>query len=150
MEFLRMYEEVKQRLTASGLKATQQRIVIYEALLKLNNHPTVDAVYAFVRPTNPSISLGTVYKTLNMLVSGNLARRVLTDDGCMRYDALTQPHSHIYCTNTGEIIDFTDATLHQVIEEFLQRCHIRNLKIKDVSVQINGEKINPDESIAFN
>ncbi len=141
------YDTIKAKLTTAGLKSTQQRIVLYEALLKLGNHPTADQLYAYVKPANPSISLGTVYKTLETFVENNVVCKVLTDDGFMRYDARTDTHSHIYCVNTKEIIDFTDPELQQWIEDYFRHKKIPNIKIKEISVQINAEKINPAENI---
>lgn len=142
-------ETLKSKLIAAHLKATQQRIVIYEAVMKLNNHPTADQVYGLIKPANPSISLGTVYKTLDSLVNHQLICRVMTDDGFMRYDAHTESHNHIYCVNTQEIIDFTDPELQQLMDAYFKRKKIHNLKIKDISVQINAEKINPEEAITI-
>src|SRR5687767_8028454 len=99
-----LYHDLKKRLGSFGLKPTQQRIVTYEALFKLNNHPTAEQIYDFVKPNNPSISLATIYKTLDTFVGSKLICKVMTDDGFMRYDAHTESHSHIYCTNTQEII----------------------------------------------
>lgn len=141
------YEQLKSRFLASGLKVTQQRLVVYQALTKLAVHPTAEQVYEHVRIANPSISLATVYKTLDTFVESELIRRVMTDDGFMRYDAHLEPHSHVYCTNTKEIIDFIDPELTLLLEEYFKRKKIPNLKIKDFSLQINAEKISPEEDI---
>lgn len=147
MQQLSHFEYIKAKLTSVGLKSTHQRIVIYDALLALGHHPTAEEVYARIKPGNPSISLGTIYKTLEALVDNHLIRKVFTDDGLMRYDARTDAHSHIYCINTHEIVDFTDPELHQWIEDYFKHKNIRNLKIREISVQINAEKINPIEKI---
>ncbi len=141
------YEYIRARLGTAGLKFTQQRIVILDALLTLGHHPTADEIYDHVKPNNPSISLGTVYKTVETFVSCHLIRKVMTDDGVMRYDARIDAHSHIYCVNTREIVDFTDPELQQWIEDYFKHKNIRNLKIKEISVQINAEKINPTEQV---
>lgn len=143
------FETIKRVIESCGLKATQQRIVIYGSLLKLTNHPTSEQVYDFIKPANPSISLGTVYKTLDTFVDSNLVNRVLTSDGLMHYDALTSTHSHIYCTNTQEIIDFDDTQLQQLIHQYLLEKKIFNLRISGISVQIHAEKIDPDETITI-
>jgi Fur family peroxide stress response transcriptional regulator len=141
------YQDLKNRLTAFGLKATQQRIVIYEALALAKDHPTAEVIYEKIRPLNPSISLGTVYKTLDTFVTVHLADKVLSDHGSYRYDANTGFHNHIYCTNTREILDYEDEALNVLVEEFFKNKNIVNLKIKDIRLQINGEKINPEEDI---
>ena len=51
-------------LKKHGLKATPQRIAIYDYLLHTETHPTVDTIYASLHPTHPTMSLATVYKTV--------------------------------------------------------------------------------------
>lgn len=141
-------QHIKEKLSEAGLKATQQRIVVYDALLKtMSLHPTAENVYETVRPDNPSISLGTVYKALDTFVSCGLASRVSTAEGYMRYDANMDQHNHIYCTNTKEIIDYRDVELDELIQNYFKNKNIKNLKISQVHVQINGNKVDPDQEI---
>jgi Fur family transcriptional regulator, peroxide stress response regulator len=143
-------EELKQKLSEAGLKATSQRIAIYDALLRLGDHPKAEQVYEQVHQQHPSLSLGTVYKTLDTLVKAGLIRKVFTQEDCMRYDADTSSHNHIYCTNTGEIVDYYDEELETLIKDFLAKKNIRNLSIQDIRLHINGEKDNPAEEISIN
>ncbi|HEY4652757.1 MAG TPA: transcriptional repressor, partial [Pontibacter sp.] len=53
-------DELRNRLLAGGLKATHQRIVVFESVMALHgHHPTAEDVYLHLKPANPSISLGT-------------------------------------------------------------------------------------------
>ncbi|MCS6822859.1 MAG: transcriptional repressor [Cytophagaceae bacterium] len=149
MRYLNTYIEIKNRLSECGLKATHQRIVIYECLAKSFNHPTAENIYESIKPNNPSISLATVYKTLDTFVSAHLIHKVFSDDGIVRYDAYTHPHSHIYCINTKEIIDFEDENLNRLIQGYLKRKKIKNLKIKDIQLQILAEKVNIKEKVSI-
>jgi Fur family peroxide stress response transcriptional regulator len=140
--------DIREILSGAGLKATQQRMVVYQALLKtMNQHPTAERIFEVVRPQNPSISLGTVYKTLDTFVSNGLAGKVASDAGFMRYDINMEQHSHIYCSNTQEIIDYHDEELDQLIQRYFEKKNIRNLKIKNIHVQINGLKEDPAQKI---
>jgi Fur family peroxide stress response transcriptional regulator len=141
-------QNIREKLSEAGLKATQQRIVVYQALLRLMEiHPTAESIYEAVRPENPSISLGTVYKILDVLVSKGLAGKVSSDEGFMRYDANMDQHNHIYCTNTKEIIDYHDHELDRLIEQYFAKKKINNLKIKRIQVQISGDKESQDQSV---
>lgn len=134
----------------SGLKATHQRIVVYEALMDLHGkHPTAEEVYQHLKPANPSISLGTVYKTLDSFAETSLVRKVLSEEGGKRFDANTTAHSHIYCSNTKEIIDFEDDELDQLLQGFFQKRNLSNFEIKGFSVQLTGNKVEPEKSIRF-
>lgn len=144
------FEEIREKICKAGLKATQQRIVIYDALINLMNHPTAENIYECVKPANPSISLGTVYKTLDTFVLMGIVHKVSTEEGHMRYDPNVAFHNHIYCTNTREIIDYDSEELNNIIADFFNRKDIQNLTIKDIRLQINGEKPNPDQDISIN
>lgn len=141
-------QHIREKLFEAGLKATQQRIVVYDALLNtMSIHPTAENIYEVVKPENPSLSLGTVYKTLDVFVASGLASRVSSAEGHMRYDANMDQHNHIYCTNTKEIIDYRDEELDQLIQEFFKNKNIQNLKINQIHVQINGNKLDPTQEV---
>ena len=144
------FEEIKHRLTEAGLKATQQRMVILSAIANSKKHPSAENIFDEVRLNNPSLSLATIYSTLDTLVDKGLVNKVLVKDGVMRYDAHTDAHNHIYCTNTNEIIDFDDDELNEIIKAFLKKKQIDNLNIKDFSLHIQGEKIDKRKSIIIN
>ena len=114
------------------------------------NHPTVEAIYDKVRINNPTLSLATVYSALETFVDHGLVNKVLVKDGAMRYDAHTAPHNHIYCTNTNEIIDFVDQELQSLVEDFFKNKNIENLNIRDISLHIQGEKIDKRKHIKIN
>lgn len=141
------YLSIKEKLSKVGLKSTQQRIVIYDAILNMKMHPSAEKIFEKVQKDNPSISLGTVYKTLETLISAGLVNKVHTDEGNMRYDANLDYHNHIYCTNTKEIIDYYNEDLTILIENFFKQKTIQNLDIKDIRLQINAVKIDPDLDI---
>lgn len=143
-------QELRERILEGGLKATQQRIVILEALVaRHGSHPTAEEVFQQLQHTNPGISLGTVYKTLDTFVEAELASQVFSA-GSRRYDLNDQAHGHIYCTNTKEIIDFTDPELNKLMAEFIQSRRFENFSIQHVSVQIVGRKTDPDQHITIN
>lgn len=141
------FEAIKAHLAKKGLKATHQRLVVLQCLLMLKNHPSVEQVYEKIRPGNPTISLGTIYKTLETFVEAGIVQRVSTKEGAMKYDANLSRHDHIYSTNTQEIIDFEDEELSKIVENYINKKRIGNFKVNDIRIQIEGEKINPEKDI---
>jgi len=139
----------KETLAGIGLKVTQQRLVIYEALVEAENHPTAEEVYEKTKKRNPSISLGTVYKTLEIFVNKGLINRVNTPKGNMRYDGIIENHNHIYFRNTNEIMDFKDDHLAELIVNYLKGRKITNFNIKDIRLHITGDKIDPEKKVVF-
>ena len=100
-----------------------------------------------IKKDNPTLSLGTIYKTLEIFVEKALIKRVNTSEGNMRYDARMENHNHIYCSNTNEIIDFKDDELDKIISDYLKVKNIKNLEIKDIRLHITGEKKDPNRNL---
>lgn len=89
----------------AALKYSRQREIIKEYLSCTNEHPTADTVYMHVRQTFPRISLGTVYRNLNLLADMGEAIKITTPDGAVRFDGITSPHYHVLCTECGKLYD---------------------------------------------
>ena len=64
-----------------------------------NMHPTADMVYLHVKETFPNISLGTVYRNLNLLADMGEIIKIPTPDGADRFDGCTKPHYHFSVHN---------------------------------------------------
>lgn len=131
-------KEIIKILTANGLKVTPQRIEVLEAVAELRNHPNVENIIEYIKQNNPSISTGTIYKTLDTYVKKGLIKKVTTDSDIMRYDSVSQKHHHLYCSASDRIEDFYDDDLNSIIETYLKKKHIPNFSIKDFKLQIIG------------
>lgn len=89
----------------ANLKYSRQRASIKEYLNSTVEHPTADTVYLNVKGEYPSISLGTVYRNLNLLSDIGEAIKITTPDGGDRFDGRTEPHYHVVCTSCGKVVD---------------------------------------------
>ncbi len=136
-------------LSAKKLKITHQRIVVYQAVMETNKHPSAEQVFERIKDNNPSISLATVYKTLETFVENELINKVSSPGGTMRYDAKRKHHNHIYITNTNEILDYEDEELSKILMNYLNKKKFSNLNITDIKLQIKGEKVNPSKGISI-
>ena len=87
------------------LKYSRQREAIKNYLASTRNHPTADIVYMHVKKEFPNISLGTVYRNLNLLTDLGEAVRITLPDGADRFDGHTEPHNHFYCTHCKKVLD---------------------------------------------
>jgi Fur family transcriptional regulator, peroxide stress response regulator len=141
------FQSLKEKLSGHGLKVTSQRLVIYQNLLMHDDHPSAEIIYDRIKHEHPSISLATVYKTLDTLVESGLAKKVKTGDDLLRFDAKTGNHSHLYCSNTNRIIDYEDEELHAMLEDYFNRKKLDNFRINDFQLQINGEILNKNKTI---
>ncbi|HUJ76881.1 MAG TPA: transcriptional repressor, partial [bacterium] len=101
-ERLRAFPDLCRR---AGLKVTQQRLAVYGMLVSTDCHPTPEDVYSALRAKLPSLSLGTVYKTLDQFQRHGFLRKVSTEGQAARYDANVGPHHHLVCSGCGTIQD---------------------------------------------
>ena len=92
-------------LKKHGLKATPQRIAIYDYLLHTEAHPTVDTIYASLHPTHPTMSLATVYRNLAQFKKDGIIVSVGTVNGQEHFDGDITPHHHFICKKCGCILD---------------------------------------------
>jgi len=131
-------EAIKEKISSGGLKFTHQRMVIYEAVSTTHNHPTAEWVYEQIRERNPSISLGTVYKTLDTFVNAKIIQKFIDNNGVMRFDAILESHSHLYDKETNEIRDYRSEKLEALIKDFFKKNKIDDFEVEDISVVIKG------------
>jgi len=131
-------EDVIKKLTDKGLKVTPQRVVVLEAVIRLNIHPSADNVIEFIKVNHPNIATGTVYKTLETLVQRGIIKKIKTDNGIMRYDAVFEKHHHLYCSESDRIEDFYDNELNEILDDYLKKTKIPNFRIEDIKLQIVG------------
>ncbi len=88
------------------LKHSRQRDSIKAFLQARHDHPTADMVYNSIREEFPNISLGTVYRNLNLLVELGEVRKLTFGDGRDHFDWDTSPHYHFICKQCDAVMDF--------------------------------------------
>jgi Fur family peroxide stress response transcriptional regulator len=98
---------LREALKANGQRFTEQRSAVYRYLRGTDRHPSADDVFTAVRGVIPDISLATVYKSLETLVTCGLASKLTYGDGSARYDGRTDPHPHARCLSCGTVLDVT-------------------------------------------
>lgn len=93
---------------------TNQRQVILEEIKKVDTHPTADEVYEMVRKRLPRISLGTVYRNLDILSASGLIQKIGPISSQMRFDGITKNHYHIRCIYCGRVEDAPIKTMENL------------------------------------
>lgn len=86
-------------------RKTRQREVILEELRKLHCHPTATGLYEIVRRQLPKVSLGTVYRNLELLSRMGVIRKLEFSGNEIRFDGDTTDHDHIRCVQCGCVDD---------------------------------------------
>ena len=103
-------------LLPGKLRMTPQRRVILEEIKKVDTHPTPDEIYDLVRRRLPHISLGTVYRNLEILSACGLIQKLELAGYQRRFDGNTDPHYHIRCVGCGRVRDLSNATFTIPVE----------------------------------
>jgi Fur family ferric uptake transcriptional regulator len=99
------------------LRMTQQRRMILEELRKENIHPTADQLYELVRKRLPRVSLGTIYRNLEILTSLGEIQTLEISGSQKRYDGIAQQHYHIRCVYCDRVDDAPIAPLNRLEDE---------------------------------
>lgn len=101
---------VSQELRAKGLRATPQRLAVYEALLRAGQ--AVGARDLEPRLARVGVGLSTIYRALEVLVEVGLATPILSRDGTFRYGPARRAHTHhLICDGCGRVEPFTRCDL---------------------------------------
>ncbi len=95
-----------EKLRASGLRITPQRVAICDLLIASETHPTATDIYSQLKPQHPSLSLATVYNTLDVLVGvGMVTALGSIGDDRVHFDANQSPHINLTCVKCHKIVD---------------------------------------------
>jgi Fur family peroxide stress response transcriptional regulator len=99
-----------------GYKATPQRIAICRFALRTREHPSAQRIYNEVRVLFPTVSLATVYKTIQTLSELGLIQELNFPQSQARFDSYMRPHINLLCTQCGKINDLEDAAAREIVE----------------------------------
>lgn len=110
-------ETICLELHTLGLRLTPQRLAIVQKIFESKEHLTAQQIYETLKPQFPSLSLATVYNTLDMLMKMGKVN-VLGDigDDNLHYDANTEPHVNLGCVKCKKIVDVPSDLAGQISE----------------------------------
>lgn len=129
--------ELEQKCIDAGLKMTGQRRVILQVLAQADDHPSVETLYHRSKEKDASISIATVYRTLNMLDQMNLVQKHDFNENHARYEANLENHHHFIDVNTGEVVEFKDEKLNQRLREIADNL---GFELVDRRVELYGHR----------
>ncbi|WP_404975634.1 transcriptional repressor [Weissella paramesenteroides] len=105
-------QKLRNMLQRYGLRATTQRMVILDYLMSHKTHPTAEMIHADLQ----SISLATIYNTLEKLVDTGLVIVIDSNDDIRHFDYYGEPHYHIINQKTHEIIDANNFDVQPLLD----------------------------------
>ena len=109
-------------LRKTGLRATPQRMAIWDYLVASEEHPSAIDIYKRLKPKFPSLSLATVYNTLDVLVGMGMVNALgnIGDDR-VHFDANLEPHVNLVCRVCHKVVDTDAACVDDLEVELRQR-----------------------------
>ncbi len=129
--------ELEQKCIDAGLKMTGQRRVILEVLESADDHPSVETLYMRSKEKDNSISIATVYRTLNLLDQMNLVKKHDFNENHARFEANLENHYHFIDVHTGEVVEFKDEKLNARLREIADSL---GFELVDRRVELYGHK----------
>jgi Fe2+/Zn2+ uptake regulation proteins len=133
-------QSLKERIHSCGLKATPQRIAIYNSMRKLG-HASADMLEEHLKSTFPSLTVATIYNVLESFVEVGLLVRRLSSNNKMYFDVNVYEHAHFYDEKKNSYMDYKDPELVKLVMDYLSTKDIPKFKIRSVDIQLVGEKV---------
>jgi Fur family ferric uptake transcriptional regulator len=80
-----------------------------------SDHPDVDELYNRVSKIDSKISIATVYRTVKLFEESGILEKHDFKSGKARYELSDEPHSHLIDINSGEIVEFVDKEIEELV-----------------------------------
>ena len=117
------------------MKFSKQREMILNQVKMFPVHPTADQVYTALKAENPNLSLGTVYRNLNLLSEMGELLKIRIADGSDRFDGRTDSHYHMVCDKCSRVFDVELSELDGLNDTVSQKYGHR---LTMVTLNLNG------------
>lgn len=114
-------EDALDYLRKVDLRITPQRTIILKYLISKRNHPTAETIFNEIKKEDSTISLATIYNTLDVLVKNNLVIEIAAPDEKQHFDYFAHPHYHVICTRCGKIEDVFDYSFTAIENDAQQK-----------------------------
>ena len=104
------------------MKYTEQRFAIFKFLVDNHGHFECEDIIKKVNSSGVEVSRATAYRTLDILVKHNFARKLTLDDGVARYENKigVKHHDHMICIDTGKIIEFESPEIEKIQDDIAE------------------------------
>lgn len=130
--------ELAGRLKETGHRVTSQRLLVHRALRAEDRHLTADQVLDTVSEALPTISLPTIYSTLELFEELGLVRRLSAGGGAVLFDSRTAPHAHAVCRRCGAVLDVDEPQSEHAHAGALDRARAQGFEPDDAQLLIWG------------
>lgn len=130
--------DLEQKCIDAGLKMTGQRKTILKVLDESEDHPSVEDVYERAKEQDSSISMATVYRTLNLLDEMELVVRHDFNENFSRYELNMAHHHHLIDIESGDVIEFQNEEIEKMKAEIARKL---GYELVECRLELYGKKI---------
>ena len=123
-----LLDKFKSALKAENMKFTPQRLSVLSEMVNNKEHRECEEIYLALRAAGDNVSRATIYRTMDILVEHNFARKIDIGDGRARYETkINHPHhDHMICIECGQITEFMSEEIETLQDEV---CDDYNFKL---------------------
>jgi Fe2+ or Zn2+ uptake regulation protein len=107
-------------LLQSRYRLTKQRSAVLRALAD-GTHLSAETILERVRAELPGVSLGTIYRTLDILRGIGLVQIFSFGGSAARYEAALDKHHHLLCSSCRSLKNVAANGLAQIAREIAER-----------------------------
>lgn len=136
-------EDARDVLRERGLRYSRPREAILAYMTEVPRHASAEALYQALRERGEDLSLSTVYLNLGVLVEAGLLREFKGAAGESVYDASTEPHDHLICAETGEVVDVPLPLVDGVALPAFLKAHVEKVtgwQVDEVRLNLRGRR----------
>ena len=141
----RFHVEVESVLKAEGLRATKQRLDIWDELSGTNKHRDIETILESLEKKKINVSRATLYRTIDVFVKHDLLKKLTLDDGRFLYEhnkkSISPQHDHIVCQDCGEIFEFFDNSISKIEDKIAKNLNLKvTTRVHQLSAVCTGSQ----------
>ena len=129
--------DLLKKCSDAGIRMTAQRSLIIETLIGSDDHPDADQVYRRAVERDQSISLPTVYRTLNLLDDAGIIKKINMNDGKARFESVREDHDHLIDVDNGHIHEFYNQEVKKMLDSIAEKM---GYEVIEHRIEIVGRK----------